>query len=372
MGEVSARRSGRRAARRCESRGGYQDARSKPQGISTQTRSRRCRMRPIKGGHNRKCRPRTSLSLQAGAVHSVGYLRRLRFISSLKADAEALSASALWSDVSLVLRAVEKTFLMSMDEQTQLGLIPVGDIARGFFVPAYQRGYRWDQEQVSLLLTDIWENQDKDYCLQPVVVKQRADGRFELIDGQQRLTTLYLIFLYMKKEKLQNFDLRFTIDYETRPRSRDYLATLDEAQKDKNIDFFHMYGAYRVIKSWFDGHGARRQHVANKFFGFLYDRVKVIWYEANQDVDSTALFTRLNVGRIPLTNAELVKALLLRRGLHLHSTRAFTSARTPPADRDRRTVGSDRARPARQEFLGLSDQPSRTANTRLALSFSLT
>jgi hypothetical protein len=199
------------------------------------------------------------------------------------------------------------------NEETQLGLKRVGDIAGSFFVPAYQRGYRWDQEQVSLLITDIWENQDKDYCLQPVVVKQRADGRLELIDGQQRLTTLYLILLYMKNERLQNFDLQFTIEYETRPRSGDYLATLDETRKDENVDFFHMYGAYHRIKAWFDGHESKRQHVADKFFGFLRKRVKVIWYEASHDVDSTALFTRLNVGRIPLTNAELVKALLFER-----------------------------------------------------------
>ena len=202
---------------------------------------------------------------------------------------------------------------MSIDEQTELGLKLVGDIVGGFYVPAYQRGYRWNDEQVSLLLNDIWDNQDKDYCLQPVVVKRRADGRFELIDGQQRLTTLYLIFLYMKKEKLQNFELPFTIEYETRLHSEEYLNTLDETQKDQNVDFFHMYGAYRCIKGWFDGQEPKRQYVANKFFGFLYERVKVIWYEASQEVDSTTLFTRLNVGRIPLTNAELVKALLLRR-----------------------------------------------------------
>jgi hypothetical protein len=207
----------------------------------------------------------------------------------------------------------EETLFMSIDEQTELGLKLVGDIVGGFYVPAYQRGYRWNDEQVGLLLNDIWDNQDKDYCLQPVVVKRRADGRFELIDGQQRLTTLYLIFLYMKKEKLQNFELPFTIEYETRPHSGEYLNTLDETQKDQNVDFFHMYHAYRCIKEWFDGQEPKRQYVANKFFGFLYERVKVIWYEANQEVDSTTLFTRLNVGRIPLTNAELVKALLLRR-----------------------------------------------------------
>jgi hypothetical protein len=208
---------------------------------------------------------------------------------------------------------MEQSVIMSIAEQTELGLKPIGDITGCFWVPSYQRGYRWSKENVSLLLTDIWENGDKDYCLQPIVVKRQPDDRFELIDGQQRLTTLYLIFLYMKLERLQNFALPFSIEYETRPRSADYLTTLDEAQKDANIDFFHMHDAFRCIKEWFDDHGARRQHVANKFYGYLYDRVKVIWYEAGHDVDSTTLFTRLNVGRIPLTNAELVKALLLAR-----------------------------------------------------------
>ncbi len=64
---------------------------------------------------------------------------------------------------------------------------------------------------------------------------------------------------------------------------------------------------------WFDAHGGRRQYAANKFYDALFEHVRVIWYEAADDVDATTLFTRLNVGRIPLTDAELVKALLLSR-----------------------------------------------------------
>ena len=105
---------------------------------------------------------------------------------------------------------------MSVDEQTKLELKAVGDITGCFLVPAYQRGYRWGEEQVNFLLNDIWENGDKDYCLQPIVVKRQMDGKFELIDGQQRLTTLYLIFLYMQLKVLQNIDLPFTVEYETR------------------------------------------------------------------------------------------------------------------------------------------------------------
>src|ERR1041385_9523421 len=102
-----------------------------------------------------------------------------------------------------------------MDAQTELSLKLVGDIAGRFRVPAYQRGYRWREKQVRLLITDIWENQNKNYCLQPVVVKRWGDDRLELIDGQQRLTTLYLIFLYMKNEveRSKNFDPCFTIEY---------------------------------------------------------------------------------------------------------------------------------------------------------------
>ena len=67
----------------------------------------------------------------------------------------------------------------------------VGDIKGTFTVPAYQRGYRWDKTQVKELLEDIYRSGDKGLYLQPIVVKRRDDGRYELIDGQQRLTTLY-------------------------------------------------------------------------------------------------------------------------------------------------------------------------------------
>lgn len=69
-----------------------------------------------------------------------------------------------------------------------------------FFIPDYQRGYKWTRTEVLKLLNDIWDfklnhpNEDDSdfYCLQPVVVKPK-DGRYYVIDGQQRLTTLLII-----------------------------------------------------------------------------------------------------------------------------------------------------------------------------------
>jgi Protein of unknown function DUF262 len=189
----------------------------------------------------------------------------------------------------------------------------VGEIKGTFYVPAYQRGYRWGEVEVRRLLDDILGSHGKPYYLQPVVVKKRHGDEWELVDGQQRLTTLFLIFQYMKREGLQSLAADYSLRYETRPGSAAYLEQLDPGLSQENIDFFHIHEAYRCISEWFDARGARRQWAANKFYDALFERVRVIWYEAADDLDATTLFTRLNVGRIPLTDAELVKALLLSR-----------------------------------------------------------
>jgi hypothetical protein len=198
---------------------------------------------------------------------------------------------------------------------TMLELKPIGDISGRFVVARYQRGYRWGRLDVQRLLDDIWESNGAPYSLQPVVVKRKGEAEWELVDGQQRLTTLYLIFIFMKREGLQNAGPAYSITYETRHDSEIYLSELDANRSESNIDYFHLYAAYDTIRAWFDARGLRRQHVANKFYGYLFETVRVIWYEASHDLDSTTLFTRLNVGRIPLTDAELVKALLLSGNL---------------------------------------------------------
>lgn len=188
----------------------------------------------------------------------------------------------------------------------------VGEISGTFHVPAYQRGYRWGAVEVRRLLDDIWESKDEPYYLQPVVVKRRGD-EWELVDGQQRLTTLFLVFQYMQGANLQNMGANYSLTYETRAGSAAYLAELDAARSGENIDFFHIHQAHECIRTWFEEHGARQQYAANKFYNALFEHVRVIWYEVGGDVDAVELFTRLNVGRIPLTDAELVKALLLSR-----------------------------------------------------------
>ena len=202
-------------------------------------------------------------------------------------------------------------------ESALLELRLVGDIAGSFRVARYQRGYRWGQLEVERLLNDIWESKGEPYSLQPVVVKRDdRESSWELVDGQQRLTTLYLIFVYMQRAGLKNVDPPYSISYDTRPKSTEYLRELDPALAGNNIDYFHLHAAYACIRVWFEQRGStpiKRQEVADDIFRYLCKSVRVIWYVAPKGMDSTKLFTRLNVGRIPLTDAELFKALLLSR-----------------------------------------------------------
>ncbi len=206
---------------------------------------------------------------------------------------------------------------------------PVGRLAGHFFVARYQRGYRWGETEVQQLLDDLWENRDRQYSLQPIVVLARAvdptepgapagvDFEWELVDGQQRLTTLYLLLQYLQRSGLKSVGPQYRLRYETRPDSAVYLTHPDEAVGDDardNIDFFHIRRAWGRIHAWFAGlPPIERQFRADKLFGALIERVSVLWYQAPRGLDATALFTRLNMGRIPLTDAELVKAFLLTR-----------------------------------------------------------
>ena len=118
----------------------------------------------------------------------------------------------------------------------------IGNIKGTFYVPRYQRGYRWAESQVKTLLNDLWENCNQEvkheYCLQPVVVRKREDYSYELIDGQQRFTTTLILLSYIKKQ-LPIVQINYSLEYETRKDTTAFLSNINEQDAHKNIDFFH-------------------------------------------------------------------------------------------------------------------------------------
>lgn len=186
-----------------------------------------------------------------------------------------------------------------------------------FFIPSYQRGYRWTEQQVKDLLNDVNEFQpekSKDsgeetwYCLQPLVVElmrperksecglAKGEDWYEVVDGQQRLTTIFIILNLLDPESA------LSLNYQTRPQSADFLKNIKNEQEDSNIDFHFMLEAKKTVKQW----SGDKLNLVKK----LKENCKVIWYKT--DDNAYDVFKRLNSGKISLSNAELVKALLLK------------------------------------------------------------
>lgn len=215
-----------------------------------------------------------------------------------------------------------------------------------FFVPSYQRGYRWDTAEVYSLLTDINEftpEFQSFYCLQPFVLKQIKEepNTFELIDGQQRATTIYLILSYFNHssyslfyktrgeiesgvntflQKLPSLEIpnySFTNELGDYNEFDDIVSSQwrNKIAKDNSeintVDNFYFYRTYAVIDNWFS------QFNEEDKLGFLDKLLKhtnVIWYVEDSDsLEKNIIkkFINFNEGKIELEQAELIKALFV-------------------------------------------------------------
>lgn len=206
-----------------------------------------------------------------------------------------------------------------------LKLKTVNDLLEySFYIPSYQRGYRWTKTEIFDLLNDIDEFKPKEidndtktwYCLQPIVVKN-IDGekKYEVIDGQQRLTTIFIILFHLNQYYAADYQVKlFDLTYETRSESTTFLDDLkkmsNSSQTENNIDFYYIAEAYKAVEGWFLSKGGNFNR--NDFESKFKFHTKVIWYESYEQ-DSISIFTRINIGKIPLTNSELIKALFLNR-----------------------------------------------------------
>lgn len=190
---------------------------------------------------------------------------------------------------------------------------------RHFIIPSYQRGYRWSEIHVNALLNDIYDfyesrtNAQAKYCLQPIVVTRTEDGKtWEIIDGQQRLTTLWLILHYLNEEDV------FQLSFESRKDIMLFMNDLIQKKEycHKTPEFHFLSEAYQYIDEWFHKkHEETTRGIKRLMANTIMNEVNIIWYdiESNDRKKNIAVFNNLNDGKIPLTDAELVKALILSK-----------------------------------------------------------
>jgi len=235
-----------------------------------------------------------------------------------------------------------------------------------FLIGSYQRGYKWGKKEILELLNDIHSSNKEDgiYCLQPLILKPIGEKKEkiefeninyeifrnnEVIDGQQRATTLFIILKYLNHINLVDSRNLYRINYQTRERSGDFLdvklnlifdididsipekelrekdykdlvavnkiwKSFIESQKEfDNVDVYHFFIVSCYIRKWFHSqltNGVEKECFVEK----LLHSVKVIWYSLDNSKDNQKvidIFLNNNKGKIDLTTSELIKALFI-------------------------------------------------------------
>ena len=195
-----------------------------------------------------------------------------------------------------------------------------------FNIPEYQRGYKWTSNNVIQLLDDLKNfskkrNNDEFYCLQNITVAKEAHEEracMNVIDGQQRLTTLFIIISFMQRnftDKIIPIDtnfLKYSVRYSTDRFLKNKIQSgiLWEKEIDPNDaeskDQFYIMEVAKAVKEWFDKHPNELRA------DIVLNDLKLIVNEVEPGEEET-VFASLNGGKVDLDGADLVRAILITR-----------------------------------------------------------
>ena len=191
-----------------------------------------------------------------------------------------------------------------------------------FIIPYLQRAYKWKEKQAKQMLEDFSEflKQEKTYyCMQPLAVVKTEDNKYELLDGQQRLTTLLILWRILFEDNKENTFYPYIFEYErdssesnTLLNRYSFITESDEIKKGehRNIDEYYMSKVYGAIKQYFIDNSDNQKEDFKKLLKGEGKHILFLWYEVNEEEKHTT-FAHLNSGKIELTCSELIKAILL-------------------------------------------------------------
>lgn len=216
----------------------------------------------------------------------------------------------------------------------------------GYYIASYQRGYKWKSnsvyDQVPVLLLDVYEafiksqltQSYQEYYLQYITVKKTEHSLFEVIDGQQRLTTLTLTFSvlehFFNQENITKNKQQYLVTYarydEESVSIFDIIISLINSNEDAKTlqeqDKFYMLKAALSIKRFFELLKEDNEENFNAFINYFKNRVKLIFNIEDEHTSAEEVFANLNDNKVPLTNAYLIKGLLLTKASRLINNQA--------------------------------------------------
>lgn len=223
--------------------------------------------------------------------------------------------------------------------------IQVKDVfGKWYVVPSYQRHYVWEEDNINALLEDINDNyidkNDEEYFLGSFIIQAQNDNN-DLLDGQQRITTLFLLFaflrdyektddkyrsefqdyIYQEAKPMSGIKERVRLSYEIRGNVKSFINEyiipsgsieknwhlIEEKSKDskEDISVQHMCKALLCFKKFFDEHP---DIDIAKFVVFININMVMIYISADTLEDAFRMFSIMNDRGVKLGNADILKS----------------------------------------------------------------
>lgn len=218
-----------------------------------------------------------------------------------------------------------------------------------FNIPSYQRPYVWGKDNITDLLDDIvyafkYNTQDK-YFLGSLVLQEKTKYEYDILDGQQRLTTLCIFMavlrdlakddslkealqslLFVKGNKFKGIKDKARLTFEIRSEVEQFFQdciikengtnNIDEFMKVNNIllndiSIKNMYKAISTIREFIENNEYDINFEQEDFFNFIYENLIFAYVCSDTREQAFRLFTILNNRGIPLTTADILKSLNL-------------------------------------------------------------
>ncbi len=209
------------------------------------------------------------------------------------------------------------------DEIVQLSIEELlnGDV--NYVIPMYQRNYAWDEGEITQLIQDVMDYlpAGRNYYIGTLVVFERSDGKYEIIDGQQRLTTLSLLASYLKNERVCDISWysKLAIHFDSREQSRQTFSVIFKGQfTDDPSEFLGqqeintaILNAYRLIKKILPQKLSENKVTTQAFAGFLFSSVQIMRVKVPKDTDLNHYFEIMNNRGEQLEKHEVLKSRMM-------------------------------------------------------------
>lgn len=180
-----------------------------------------------------------------------------------------------------------------------------------YVIPIYQRNYAWERDEICALIKDVHDSMDMGktvYYIGTLVTYKRDENKYEVIDGQQRLTTIYLILRALGVQNIYN-----SLTYSARKASASTIKALSGHGEKENLGEMPDLGIMNGSKSAKAGLNeivGLAQTDVDKFKEYFLNHVHIIHYRVPKDVDLNHYFEVMNSRGEQLEKHEIVKAKL--------------------------------------------------------------